>query len=530
MMGAGPSNLPVETRSDRGEAALFAALLLYFLAAGLWIPSSSVFYRLITCAAVLVAAIRTAGRGNFLGYAKLAVFVAFTASQQVGYFFIVLTVLLLRERLLLQRVPGLRPIYLLLAYGFASYVVNQLVEVNLLSFPFFVLSFFLPAVFFGLFYGRGAAGLHDEILRFFFRLCVVIAIVMGVQRAIHWSESPDWASGGTYSAHLAAILLAVGFLVALPHRLGRLAGAPRLSAPARVVLYSAIPLLFLADAKYVLALLVGCTAVVAFAWVMATQNKTIPLLAVVTGSVVLIGQRDKILQVRIILSPIGVQDASATLEGILEGFWLTPRGKVTEATLELPRTEPRVFLIGSGPGTFLSRAANSRAYDTMQKSEYDLVGGQREVASKLPGFIPPFTSWVMRRYALEVVHWSTYEAQTWQTGLMRWVSSLTSFLWEFGLLGFGILMYFYLRLFRNGLRVGVARRQASYLGYALASVSLLLVGLAYFDLWMEMPQFAILHWGFLGLLSGATEAALRTPTEAEPHDVVWAEAGSPRVV
>lgn len=476
--------------------------MVYFLGAGLVVPASSIAYVAFTSAIILAVAVRCAARGNHVGYAKLALAVVFTASQPAAYFFLLLSVVLYRDRLILRRDRALRPIYLLVVYGLASYLINQAVEVNLLSYPFFLLSFFLPVIFFVLFRFEEIAAAREDVLEFFYLLLIAIALVMLVQTVVYWDASPDWRTGGTGHAHMAGILVAVGFVLALFKRLIGVA----VSGRERFMLYAGLPLIFLADAKYVLALLLLSLVTMGAVWLFATKSRLLPVVLGGGAVVLILASWPRIMQKNLVLSVASIGEAALPVGDILDGFWLTPRGRILEETFELPKSDLRVFILGSGPGTFLSRAANSRAYDTMQKSVYDQVGGGREVESKLPGFIPPFTSWITRKYALDVVHWSTYDAATWQSGLVRWVSSLTSFFWEFGIMGFAILLFFYGRLLIAGIRCGTLQPSAAWVGYGLVTVALFMLGVSYFDLWMEMPQFAILHWAMLGLLSGGANA------------------------
>jgi hypothetical protein len=486
-------------RANTGGTALVLAVLV---AAGLFLPASSFVYRLTTLVLLVGFALRCYIRADHVGYAKVALASSLVASQMLSYAFIVLTVALYRDRVL-QPWPELRPIRLLAVFGLGSALVNQLVEVNVLAYPFFVLSFFLPIVFFSLFRGADVTSAAEEILGFLFTLLVCVGIVIGLQTMAHWGESPDWRTGGTAHAHMAGILLAFGFAVSFARRVRR--GASR-SLAERIVLYGALPLIFLADAKYVLAILAASLLVIVGLWFGATKSRTAAALSVLVTMFLIGAFWERMMRVPLILSAAHLGEAAVPLGAALEGFWLTPRGRVLEATLALPKAEPLVFAVGSGPGTFLSRAANSRAYDTMQKLVHDQVGGQREVRSKLPGFIPPFTSWVMRKYALDVIHWSTFEQAPWQSGLVRWVSSLTSLFWEFGLVGFVILLTFYGGRVARGLRVGIeSGPRGSWGGFALAGLALFALGVAYFDVWLETPQFAVLQWGMLGLLSGVVE-------------------------
>ncbi|MGH2396399.1 MAG: hypothetical protein ACRDFW_05305 [bacterium] len=507
---------PVQSRrSAQGERWVFVGFLVYLVSGGLAIAPSGKIYLAGSCALILAFALWYANRGDDIGYAKVALAVAFTASQNAAYFFVLLTAVLYRNRAILVPVRSLRPIYLLVLYGLASYLVNQFVEPNLLSFPFFMLSFFLPVVCFGVFRLEQVVAARDEVLGFFQLLLIAVAVVMAVQSVLHWGESPDWRTGGTWHAHMAGILVGTGFLTALGRR--AMLGAAGICPRERFMLYAGMPLLFLADAKYILVILVASVIGTGMVWLLRSRLRLIPIALSAGLLVLVVASWQRVLQTPVILSTAGVGEAVTSVEALFQGFWLTPRGQVLDATLSLPQTEPRVFLLGSGPGTFLSRAANSRAYDTMQKGVYDQLGGELEVTSKLPKWIPPFTSWITRKYALDVIHWSTFEEQSWQSGLVRWVSSLNSFFWEFGLVGFLMLMFFYARLFVAGI-LGARGQPPAWAGFALACFVPFVVGIAYFDLWLETPQFAILHWAMLGLLSAGMVVKRPAPSPNQVMD------------
>jgi hypothetical protein len=485
---------------------LFGGLVLYFLAAGLFVPGSSLLYRVGSCGAILLIAVPLFLRRDVVSYAKLCLVVACTSSEQVGFFFVLLTLVLFREQLIVARAHGLKPIRLLVAVGLVSYLLNQFVEINVLSYPLFVLSFFLPILFYPLFYRAADSAIGGDVLTFFFKILSILTIVVLVQTAVYWGQSPDLRSGGTLQAHMVAILLASGFIIALSRYLLDPRSKVHRSAAERLVLFTGLPLVFVVDAKYVLVLVVAAVVTVGIVWLTLRPRRLLPLGLAVGGTVgAAVALHHRVMDVRIVLSATEFGEATTTLGSLVDGFWITSRGQVLSATIELPYREPLVFFGGSGPGTFLSRAANSRAYDVMQKSEFDPVGGEREVRSKLPAVIPPFTSWITKKYALDVIHWSTFEERIWQSGWVRWTSSLTSFMWEFGIIGFALFLAFYGVLIKDGLELRGVSGEKTWSGLALAGLALFLLGVSYFDLWLEVPQFGILHWGLLAFLARSVQ-------------------------
>src|SRR6266576_192396 len=486
---------------------LLVALLAYFLASGVFVAGSSLLYRVGSCATILAIALALFVKRDTVGYAKLSIVVACTASQQIGFFFVLLTLLLFREQFILARVPGLKPIRALAALGLGSYLLNQFVELNILSYPLFLLSFFLPIAFYELFHQAAGSQGGTGVLKFFFQVLTILMAVVLVQATLHRNESADWRTGGTLHAHMVGILICVGFILALSRHFWSRARRSDVTLAERIVLLSGLPVVFIVDAKYILVVMLIALAAVVVIYLTFRPRRLFPLGAAVAllFTSVIVG-RQRLLDVPLVLSSSGFGEVTTTPRTLLDGFWITPRGQILSATLYLFREEPQVFLIGSGPGTFLSRASNSRAYDTMQKNEFDQVGGgNREVTSKLPVIIPPLTSWITKKYALDVIHWSTFEELPWQSGLARWPSSVTSVVWEFGIFGAGLLFLFYARLVAKGLGPRLGVNGTRWAGVALAILALFLMLVAYFDLWLEVPQFALLHWGVLGFLVRVTD-------------------------
>ena len=128
----------------------------------------------------------------------------------------------------------------------------------------------------------------------------------------------------------------------------------------------------------------------------------------------------------------------------------TVRGRILTEALNMPKDDIKIFLIGSGPGTFLSRAANSRAYNVMDKTVTVASGYEQiEVESNLPSFIPPFTPAAMAKYASFIFNIPT---STYLGTFSDWRSSLMSLYFEFGIIGFIIFASFFIALIKIGIR------------------------------------------------------------------------------
>ena len=184
-----------------------------------------------------------------INYLKLTLFIAFTTDYQLQYAFIFLTIILFNKKLLLPFNSNLKPIYLLLGWALISFTVNQFIEFNPLSFPLFLFTFFLPIIFFGLYYNNSGDS-QQELIDFFLNIVLIMSGFIVIQFFLQPQLHPDYWNGGTPNAHIAAAYITIAFILSIT-KLGRI-NRSLFPKYFREMIISAItfPILFLVDAKY----------------------------------------------------------------------------------------------------------------------------------------------------------------------------------------------------------------------------------------------------------------------------------------
>ena len=163
------------------------------------------------------------------------------------------------------------------------------------------------------------------------------------------------------------------------------------------------------------------------------------------------------------------------------------------AFLDIPESF-NTWLTGTGPGTVGSRAANSRAYDSL----YKLQG------SRLPSFVPPFTSAPAREYFVDLYQ-KDFATRWWMSvTLAAPFSSLISMYVELGLLGVGLFVGFMWMLQLYFVRIVSYDSEPFFraLGISLYLGTLTILIGAFFDTYLERPLIMGPYWIFAGLVVG----------------------------
>ena len=297
--------------------------------------------------------------GDKKNYFKLGLLVILLGKEANQYTYILLTVLLFNTKIFIPFRKPAKYLYLLLMVGFFSYLVNQVIEINLLAFPAFVGSFFLPASLFMVTYRYVDEEMKDDLIQYYMVLITILAVVAIIQFGT-LGVTVDRLTGGTTSSHTLGFHMAVGFLLLF----GKLFVRKTIKKfkPHEILLFTLIfPVMFLSDAKYLMGnMIIGSFSIFLFLYI-RKWLRPIVIISVAVGAFLGINYiQNKYIQLSV-KSEVDVSYVSIR-------FIDSAKLQLYLKTLYLPINEPTVFLIGSGPGTFLSRAANSRASDTMDKS------------------------------------------------------------------------------------------------------------------------------------------------------------------
>ena len=172
------------------------------------------------------------------------------------------------------------------------------------------------------------------------------------------------------------------------------------------------------------------------------------------------------------------------------------------ALKEIPE-EFNTWLTGTGPGTVGTRAANSRAYDTMFKA----------YGSQLPSFVPPFTSAPARKFFVDLYQ-KSYATMWWRSKtLAAPFSSFISLFVELGIVGLCVFLVFVGILQLSFIRLSIYASNPFFkvLGIALYLATLTLCINAFFDTYFEKPLIMAPYWIVAGLAVGQLKSLRNRP-------------------
>lgn len=442
-------------------------------------------FKVLVPASIAVFGLYYYAKGDYLKYFKIGLIVVLLGHNANQYFYILLTLALFNYRIFtpLKGTPA-KYLYLMLFSGAISFVLSQANEINLLGFPFFLLSFFLPVIFFLLTYKFVDIRMREELLDFYKNVILVLAVSASIQLVLKGSTA-DGLTGGTTSAHTLGFHLGVAFML-IGSKVIKLSRINHVTLKEYVILSLTIPLMFFSDAKYLMGNMIFAITII---YVLFHTQKLVKPVLIGLVFLIAVNGLDFIRNNDVRLSTKATVDFSY----LSFRFLSSAKFQLLLETINLPTNEPVVFLIGSGPGTFLSRAANSRAYDTMDKASSTGSGSGANVESNLPSFIQPHTSWVTRKYAVK------YFQTNWFGTLYDYRSSLISLFWEFGVIGFSLFLMFFGMIIKkmNYLKERIPKfgsdalfLQSLIVFYFLNSV------LAYY---FEYPETQIVFWMFIGI-------------------------------
>ena len=428
---------------------------------------------------------------DYKNFLKLSIFIAFTINYQLHVVFIFLTLFLFNKKLLVPFNSPLKPIYLLFGMGLISYIINQFIQLNILSFPVFIFTFFLPFIFWGLFYNYGY-GYKDELIEFFFNIVLIMSGIIILQFLLHPDLHPDYWNGGTPNAHIAAAYISIAFFLSIAKVLELKHVSFIKHFREIIIIFSSLPLLFLTDAKYFL-LLILFILIVYFIVSPFIQRK-IKALAVGTLaflSIVFFSTPDKPIPISILT----IHSQSYNFNTVNTDFFNSPKYQLLQTTLRLPFYEPLTFLIGSGPGTFLSRAAFIQ--NTMSKNDTQTSYNFGREKSIPLSKIALKDTWIRDKYAK-----FSFKKEFDQGSLFNRRSGLISIYFELGVIGLILFILFHVGIIKIGLQGnGIQKKKHDM---ALIVLPILFFAINYFSYWCEYQNYSILQYGILGILLAQT--------------------------
>lgn len=434
--------------------------------------------------AILFLAIYFFLNKQILNYLKLTLFIPFTIDYQLHIAFIFLTILLFNKKLFIQFNSPLKPIYFLFGFGFLSYIINLFIELNLLSFPFFIFTFFVPFLFFGLFYNQSADN-KSELLKFFNNLVLITSGIIVLQAMLYPDIHPDNWNGGTPNAHIAAAYISIALIINVI-KLESLIERPfRTYFREIIISISGLPLLFLIDAKYFFILIL----LIMLVYFIVTPLISRKLKAISFGILLVILFIFTTTSGPLPISVLTMYSNEYNLEKVNAAFINSPRHQLIKAAVKLPSEEPLTFLIGSGPGTFISRAAFLQ-FNVGLGDSVKLNYGRE----KLPFYsgIALKNTWMRNKYA-PAAFYDNHDPGSYynrRTGLL-------SIYFELGIIGFMLFILFHAGIFKSALN---NIREQNHYNNVLIPLIIFFFLINYFAYWCEYQNYGIIQYGILGIL------------------------------
>lgn len=411
-------------------------------------------------------------------YLKLALFVPFTIDFHLHYAFIFLTIILFNKKLLLPWNSPLKPIYLLFIWGFISYVINQFIEFNPLSFPLFIWTFFLPFIFFSLSFIYRSENVIKAAANFFINAILIMSAIIILQILFLRDVHPDFWSGGTQNAHAAAALMTLGFILVL---FDLLKGQINLSKIKSYFLLVAAPLLFYyMDAKVFLIFIFFYSILTLF--LHFAKSKTTRILFI-SFSVIAVFVWLFIFKGRIPISTLTSDSETYTLISVIGNYSEMPKAKLFTEYFKLPFSESVMFFVGSGPGTFISRASLLKYHISNGGTHLSITGEREKLIIPYSSIFYPVRTNVQNKFA------NIYDAERHESFYNK-KSTIFSVLFELGLIGFILLCWFFIK------RLKEFNSKKKIVIFALVLLTLFI---SYFNYWLEQTSFTIALYSLLGM-------------------------------
>lgn len=435
---------------------------------------------------VLVLGLYFYFKQNISSYLKLSLFVPFTIDFHLQYAFIILTIILFNKKLLVKWKGPLKPIYLLFIWSFISYIINQFIEFNPVSFPLFIGTFFVPFTSFGLFYNFANDEIKEDLKTFFKNIVFIMCAIVFAQAYFLCYEHPDHFSGGTQNAHIAASFMTIAIMMALYRKVFKVAGNDFSDLQDSLLLLTVPILLFFMDAKLFIVMVIFLILILIFTRIVKTyKNRIIGLILIL----LVIGYWYNFTERKLPLSLLAAEINSYTLDNVTANYFEKPKGRLIREIVNIPTEDPLRFLIGSGPGTFNSRAALLKHKIADNKDHVGLGGNREGLAIHNYNFLEPTETRVQKKYA-DILN----DKANFMGSLYERKSTLLAIVYELGLVGICLFIYFFYMLFNRSFSLN------GYNKMILFSLITTTIIICYFSFWMELLNFSTINYAFIGLL------------------------------
>lgn len=424
---------------------------------------------------------------SLLYFLQLTLSTAFIPDYQLHYIFLLLTIVLFNKKLILPFNSIFKVIYILIAWAIFSYLINQFIEFNPLSFPIYFLTFFLPFIYLGLFYLNSKVYYH-ELVKFFLDLNLIVVGIIILQSLFLTQLHPDYWNGGTPNAHIAAAYLSIAFVLSITSfkSIKDLSFTKNFRRTTIAVI--TFPILFLVDAKYFFVLNLLITAF----YFLAISDLSRKIKAAIVGifaiiTVIFFSTPSNPIPISILT----LKSQEYNLNVVNLKFINSPKDQLLKAVFKLPLEYPLTFILGSGPGTFLSRADYTQYSIANKNKTVKFNEGREKINFKSE--IAVKDTWIRKKYANGFFE-STYDPGSFYNRK----SGLISMYFELGIIGLVLFIFFYLQIAKKAITNPRFENDKDY--RAIAILCFLFVIMNYFTHWFEYQNYSIIQYGIMGIL------------------------------
>jgi len=439
---------------------------------------------------------------------NLSLLVLCTSAEAIIYFYGILLLFLFAVSFIydpskLNKLYFDRRLSLFFLLGLFGYLATQFVEVNVFSFPLYLVSILPPLA--GYFYfstNRLDKAERNKIVLGLLVICFTQALIAffdyiiwkGVLNVLLREATPDNVKGTFKSApdltffFLLSLFLSFNFI------------------------QFKNKIIYLAVGAFVLMVAILASARFYFLVFFASYGLLISVLDFfIVHKNKLFNRTVSVLAISIVISTIVIN-----FDDIYDGFlsvYVIGRynNKVVFYQRALDTDNRNVFqyLMGTGPGTIGSRSSNLRAYDTLYKKAEKK--NDATTRTSLPSFIPPFSSYWTRNYLADLYEEDYAEAAGFRSALLgNPFNSAVAIFFEFGVVGFILYTSIFIGFIRKSLKlinleVLGANDRSILLGVILLSTVIYV--LSFVDQSFDRPFNMFFYWAFIGLASSITADA-----------------------
>ena len=423
---------------------------------------------------------------QFNEYICFVLLMSFYNDIYIHLILIIVSIILFNKKLLPELKTPYIFIYLLFALSVVSYIINQFIELDLLSYPIFMVTFLLPTVFYGVGYNLADNIDLKKIIVFFNSIVMALYAVIYLQIFIYGINDPDILTGGTAHPHFAAVFISISFLISVfAHKTPDLQD-DKWKRLIIILLY--LPTMYFIDAKYILLWVIVSIFFVSVYFILTKNIYRIGLTVIVAFSLVLLSRTNFNLPI----SHVAVKYKDFGISDLERRFKTTQKYEMLKNLVSLPKNDLNVFLIGAGPGTFLSQAGNFRM-PKKENESFATLGGQNIKVSK---FFNSKISWVKTKYGQFFL-----EHQQSSSAFSDWRSSYINLVFELGIIGLGLYLLFYIMNIKIAF-ISRLKENKKQLSILLAALGIFFLLMPLMELWAEYHNYLIVSMTYLGLLNG----------------------------